>query len=289
MLLKPRRRRCWQRRTSGRCMRGVRVICGTARAVCRLWRCGVLPALPRRPRTTIRHPRRAASFSTMRHRGNHCSSSDISQSRAHATASGCGGVPSPEELHRTLHSPSVAYSSNLKRTVYTGAAANKAVSGGRAPGHLLLPPSMRAVADPGSNLEKGAARPPGRLPTVGPSPTGATVSPALLSSPNDSGMIGSHCDQSHVSGARRRTVSTICESSSARSRRSIIQQRERQGGVWDDRHRRPCHRDRLLTRPGAAAPRGYSSDVGVEASQGRSSARVRTSDSACFTRCESAG
>ncbi|CAC9451941.1 hypothetical_protein [Leishmania infantum] len=93
----------------------------------------------------------------MRQRGNHCSSSNISQSRAHATASGRDGVPSTEELHRTLHSPPVAYSSNLKGTVYTAAAANKAVGGGRAPEHLLPPSSMRAVADPDSNLEKGVA------------------------------------------------------------------------------------------------------------------------------------
>lgn len=270
MLPKPRRRRCWRRRSSGRCMGGVRVIRGTARAVCRLWRCGALAAQPRLPRTTIRRPRRAASFSTMRQRGSHCSSSDIGQSCAHATASGRGGAPSTEELHRALHSPPVAYSSNLKRNVYTAAAANRAVGGGRAPGHLLLPPSMRAIADPGSNLEKGAARPPGRLPTVGPSPTGATVSPALLSSPNHPGMIGSHCDQSHVLAARRRTVSAICESSSARSRRSTIQQRERQGGMG-----RPSSPPNVTvavsSRDQTRRHRGsILGDVGVEAGQERS-------------------
>ncbi|CAJ1014504.1 hypothetical protein, conserved [Leishmania lindenbergi] len=177
---------------------------------------------------------------------------------------GCG--LRQEESHRTLHNPPVAHTNKVKGNIRITPSANTVAAGGDALGQLLLLHSMHAIGDPGSSLEREAERAPGRLPTLGPNSTGATVNPAWLSSPNDLGIVGGHGDQSRVSAGRRKTVSVIRESPSARSRCNTCG--DRSGSDTDGHHR--YYPSRFITLPDTVEPQEHSHDDGVGESQERS-------------------
>lgn len=187
----------------------------------------------------------------MRQWGSHRSTSHITQSHSHAAASVRGGAPSSEALHRT---------------VYTAAAANTGVGVGQ--GACCCRLSMRAVVDPGSNLEMGAERSPGRLPTLGPSPTDAASESGVVELTQRSWYVGQPLRSvAQMSAAPRKTVWAIFESSSARSRCSTSGNGSDR--ATDGRHHHPCHCDRLITRPDTVVPQGHLHDDGVEESQER--------------------
>ncbi|KAG5486484.1 hypothetical protein LSCM4_07416 [Leishmania orientalis] len=183
-------------------------------------------------------------------------------------AAGGGGGSSHEESHRTLHSPGTVYSDSLNSHACKAPATNTA-AGGDVPGQLSVPPSTHFIGDPGCILEKGAGRPPNRLPMLGLSSSGAAANPARPRSPKDADLIGGHGNPARVSVARRKTVEAIRESPLVRSRSGTSSNWS--GSNTDNSHHpnHPQHRDRLMMPTDTVAPPEYSQDDDAEESKER--------------------
>ncbi|KAG5511335.1 hypothetical protein GH5_07584 [Leishmania sp. Ghana 2012 LV757] len=181
---------------------------------------------------------------------------------------GGGGGSSHEESHRTLHIPATFYSNSLNSHACKAPATNT-VASGDVPGQLSVPPSMRCIGDSSCILEKGAGRPPNRLPMLGLSSSGAAANSARPRSPKDADTIGGHGNPARVSVARRKTMEAIRESPLVRSRSGTSSNGS--GSNTDDSHHpnHPQHQDRLIMPPDTVAPPEYSQDDDAEESEER--------------------